>query len=74
MDHLQRVQQEFTRQASQFASAAAVTHRDLVQRFVAAPKNKRTSSKLHHPRESGDPGGLGPRFRWDDVECCLNAN
>ena len=39
MDHLQRVQQEFTRQASQFASAAAVTHRDLVQRFVAAPKN-----------------------------------
>ena len=36
MDHLQRVQQEFTRQASQFASAAAVTHRDLVRRFVAA--------------------------------------
>jgi ubiquinone/menaquinone biosynthesis C-methylase UbiE len=36
MDHLQRVQQEFTRQASRFASAAAVTHRDLVQRFVAA--------------------------------------
>ena len=26
-----------------------------------------------HPRESGDPGGLGPRFRGDDVECCLNA-
>jgi ubiquinone/menaquinone biosynthesis C-methylase UbiE len=36
MDHLQRVQQEFTRQASQFASAAAVTHRDLVQRFADA--------------------------------------
>jgi ubiquinone/menaquinone biosynthesis C-methylase UbiE len=36
MDHLQRVQQEFTRQASQFATAAAVTHRDLVQRFVDA--------------------------------------
>lgn len=36
MDHLQRVQQEFTRQASQFATSAAVTHRDLVQRFVDA--------------------------------------
>ncbi len=36
MDHLQRVQQEFTRQANQFATAAAVTHRDLVQRFVDA--------------------------------------
>ena len=36
MDHLQRVQQEFTRQASQFATAAAVTHRGLVQRFVDA--------------------------------------
>ena len=36
MDHLQRVQQEFTRQAGQFASAAAVTHRDLVQRFADA--------------------------------------
>ncbi len=34
MDHLQRVQQEFTRQASQFATAAAVTHRDLVQRLA----------------------------------------
>ncbi len=34
MDHLQRVQQEFTRQASQFATAAAVTRDDLVQRFV----------------------------------------
>jgi ubiquinone/menaquinone biosynthesis C-methylase UbiE len=36
MDHLQRVQQEFARQASHFAAAAAVTHRDLVQRFVDA--------------------------------------
>lgn len=36
MDHLQRVQQEFTRQASQFATAAAVTRDDLVQRFVDA--------------------------------------
>lgn len=36
VDHLQRVQQEFTRQASQFATAAAVTHRDLVQRFADA--------------------------------------
>jgi ubiquinone/menaquinone biosynthesis C-methylase UbiE len=36
MDHLQRVQQEFTRQASQFATAAAVTHRDLVERFANA--------------------------------------
>ncbi|MGA3403405.1 MAG: class I SAM-dependent methyltransferase [Acetobacteraceae bacterium] len=36
MDHLQRVQQAFTRQASQFATAAAVTHRDLVQRFTDA--------------------------------------
>jgi ubiquinone/menaquinone biosynthesis C-methylase UbiE len=35
-DHLRRVQQEFTRQASQFATAAAVTHRDLVQRFADA--------------------------------------
>jgi ubiquinone/menaquinone biosynthesis C-methylase UbiE len=36
MDHLQRVQQEFTRQASQFATAAAVTRDDLVRRFVDA--------------------------------------
>ncbi|HEY1932358.1 MAG TPA: methyltransferase domain-containing protein [Acetobacteraceae bacterium] len=36
MDHLQRVQQEFTRQAGQFATAAAVTRDDLVQRFVDA--------------------------------------
>lgn len=36
MDHLQRVQQEFTRQAGQFATAAAVTHHDLVRRFVDA--------------------------------------
>lgn len=36
MDHLQRVQQEFTRQASQFATAVAVTRDDLVQRFVDA--------------------------------------
>ncbi len=36
MDHLQRVQQEFTRQAGQFATAAAVTHHDLVQRFADA--------------------------------------
>jgi ubiquinone/menaquinone biosynthesis C-methylase UbiE len=36
MDHLQRAQQEFTRQASQFATAAAVTRGDLVQRFVEA--------------------------------------
>jgi SAM-dependent methyltransferase len=34
MDHLQRVQREFTRQAGQFATAPAVTHPDLVQRFV----------------------------------------
>jgi ABC-type multidrug transport system ATPase subunit len=39
----------------------------------ATSKNKRTGSELRHPRESGDPGGLGPRFRGDDVECCLNA-
>ncbi len=38
------------------------------------PKIKRTSSKRRHPRESGDPSGLGPRFRGDDVGCCLNAN
>jgi hypothetical protein len=38
----------------------------------ATSKNKRTGSELRHPRESGDPGGLGPRFRGDDVECCLN--
>ena len=37
------------------------------------PKNKRTGSELRHLRESGDPRGLGPRFRGDDVECCLNA-
>jgi ubiquinone/menaquinone biosynthesis C-methylase UbiE len=36
MDHLQRVQQEFTRQASRFATAAAVTRDDLVRRFVDA--------------------------------------
>ncbi|HEY3847375.1 MAG TPA: class I SAM-dependent methyltransferase [Acetobacteraceae bacterium] len=36
MDHLQRIQEEFTRQASHFATAAAVTHPDLVQRFVDA--------------------------------------
>lgn len=36
MDHLQRVRQEFTRQAGQFATATAVTHQDLVQRFVEA--------------------------------------
>jgi ubiquinone/menaquinone biosynthesis C-methylase UbiE len=36
MDHLQRVQQEFTRQASWFATAGAVTHHDLVRRFVDA--------------------------------------
>ncbi len=36
MDHLQRVQQEFTRQASQFATAPAVTRGELVQRFVDA--------------------------------------
>lgn len=36
MDHLQRVRQEFTRQASHFATAAAVTHDDLVRRFVDA--------------------------------------
>jgi ubiquinone/menaquinone biosynthesis C-methylase UbiE len=36
MDHLQRVQQEFTRQASQFATATAVTRDDLVRRFVDA--------------------------------------
>jgi len=36
MDHLQRVQQEFARQASQFATAAAVTRDDLVRRFVDA--------------------------------------
>ena len=39
----------------------------------ATPENKRTGSELRHPPESGDPGGLGPRFRGDDVECCLNA-
>jgi len=33
MDHLQRVRHEFTRQASQFATAAAVTREDLVRRF-----------------------------------------
>jgi ubiquinone/menaquinone biosynthesis C-methylase UbiE len=36
MDHLQRVQQEFTRQASQFATATAVTRDDLVRRFIDA--------------------------------------
>jgi ubiquinone/menaquinone biosynthesis C-methylase UbiE len=36
MDHLQRIQKAFTRQASQFAAAAAVTHRDLVDRFADA--------------------------------------
>jgi ubiquinone/menaquinone biosynthesis C-methylase UbiE len=36
MDHLQRVRQEFTRQAGQFAAAAAVTRDDLVRRFVDA--------------------------------------
>lgn len=36
MDHLQRIQEEFTRQASQFAAATAVTRRDLVQRFADA--------------------------------------
>lgn len=36
MDHLQRVQQEFTRQAGHFAAAAAVTRGDLVQRFADA--------------------------------------
>jgi ubiquinone/menaquinone biosynthesis C-methylase UbiE len=36
MDHLQRVRHEFTRQASQFATAAAVTRDDLVRRFVDA--------------------------------------
>jgi ubiquinone/menaquinone biosynthesis C-methylase UbiE len=36
MNHLQRVQQEFTRQAGQFATATAVTRDDLVQRFVDA--------------------------------------
>jgi len=36
MDHLQRVKQEFTHQASQFATAAAVTRDDLVRRFVDA--------------------------------------
>lgn len=36
MDHLQRVRQEFTRQAGQFATAAAVTRDDLVRRFVDA--------------------------------------
>jgi ubiquinone/menaquinone biosynthesis C-methylase UbiE len=36
MDHLQRVQQEFTRQASQFAASPAVTHRALVDRFADA--------------------------------------
>jgi ubiquinone/menaquinone biosynthesis C-methylase UbiE len=36
MDHRQRIQEEFTRQAGHFAAAAAVTRRDLVQRFVDA--------------------------------------
>jgi hypothetical protein len=39
----------------------------------ATSKNKRTGSEFRHPRESGDPGGLGPRLRGNDVECCLNA-
>jgi ubiquinone/menaquinone biosynthesis C-methylase UbiE len=43
MDHLQRVRQEFTRQASQFAAAAAVTRADLVQRFVEAVPADATS-------------------------------
>jgi ubiquinone/menaquinone biosynthesis C-methylase UbiE len=36
MDHLQRIQDEFTRQASHFAAATAVTRSDLVQRFIDA--------------------------------------
>jgi hypothetical protein len=39
----------------------------------ATPKNKRTGSRFRHPRKSGDQSGFGPRFRGDDVECCLNA-
>ncbi len=36
MDHLQRTAQEFTRQAKQFASSAAITAADLTARFVDA--------------------------------------
>ena len=42
-------------------------------RAKATSKNKRTGSELRHPRESGDLSHMGPRFRGDDVECCLNA-
>ena len=36
MDHVERVKEEFTRQADRFASAAAVTNDQLTQRFVEA--------------------------------------
>jgi hypothetical protein len=41
---------------------------------MTTSQNKPTGSELRHPRESGDPGGLGPRLRGNDVQCCLNAN
>jgi ubiquinone/menaquinone biosynthesis C-methylase UbiE len=36
MDHLQRVKQEFSRQADRFAASAAITNEQLTARFVAA--------------------------------------
>ncbi len=75
---LERQRWRLSRQGSVTASLTVLLDRavEAARRLPAdkaTSKNGRTGSELRHPRESGDPGGLGPRFRGDDVGCCLNA-